>query len=36
MKETNWAGNHTYQAAALNRPTTLDQVRELEIGRAHV
>ncbi len=32
MKETNWAGNHTYQAAALHRPTTLDQVRELVAG----
>lgn len=32
MRETNWAGNHIYGAAALHRPATLDQVRELVAG----
>ena len=32
MRETNWAGNHTYRAAVLHRPATLDQVRELVAG----
>ena len=32
MKETNWAANYTYRAAALHRPATLDQVRELVAG----
>ena len=32
MSERNWAGNHTYRAAALHRPATLDQVRELVAG----
>jgi xylitol oxidase len=32
MNERNWAGNHTYRAAALHRPATLDQVRELVAG----
>src|SRR5215218_999672 len=26
---TNWAGNHTYGAARLHRPTTLEQVQEV-------
>jgi alditol oxidase len=32
VKETNWAGNHTYRAAALHRPASLDQVRQLVAG----
>jgi xylitol oxidase len=32
VKETNWAGNHTYRAAALHRPASLDQLRELVAG----
>ncbi len=32
MKETNWAANHTYRAAALHRPASLDQVRQLVAG----
>ncbi|MGY1662870.1 FAD-binding protein [Geodermatophilus sp. SYSU D00705] len=27
--ETNWAGNHTYRAQRLHRPTTLEQVQEI-------
>ena len=27
--ETNWAGNHTYRAERLHRPTTLEQVQEI-------
>jgi len=27
--ETNWAGNHTYRAARLHRPRTLEQVQEV-------
>ena len=30
MTEKNWAGNHTYQAARLHKPETLDQVRHRE------
>ncbi|SOD97830.1 D-arabinono-1,4-lactone oxidase [Blastococcus haudaquaticus] len=30
---TNWAGNHTYRAQQLHRPTTLEQVQEL-VSRA--
>ncbi|MGY1824729.1 FAD-binding protein, partial [Geodermatophilus sp. SYSU D00079] len=26
---TNWAGNHTYRATRLHRPTTLEQVQEI-------
>ncbi len=26
---TNWAGNHTYQAARLHQPTTLDELRSI-------
>ena len=32
MTETNWAGNHTYRAASLHRPASLDQLRELVAG----
>jgi xylitol oxidase len=28
-EETNWAGNHTYGAERLHRPTTLEQVQEI-------
>ena len=27
--QTNWAGNYTYSAARLHRPTTVEQVQEL-------
>ncbi|CAA9238387.1 MAG: xylitol oxidase() [uncultured Blastococcus sp.] len=33
---TNWAGNHTYRAQRLHRPTTLEQVQELVAGAAHI
>jgi xylitol oxidase len=36
VTETNWAGNHTYQAASLHRPASLDQLRELVAGAAQV
>jgi xylitol oxidase len=29
VHKTNWAGNYTYRAERLHRPTTLDQVREI-------
>ncbi|NHA66500.1 FAD-binding protein [Phycicoccus flavus] len=29
---TNWAGNHTYRAAALERPDSLDALREVVAG----
>ncbi len=29
MDEANWAGNHTYRAHTLHRPTTVEQVQEL-------
>ena len=29
MSEHNWAGNHTYRAARIHRPTQLDQVRRI-------
>ena len=32
MGETNWAGNHTYRAARLHRPSSRQQVRELVAG----
>ena len=32
MRETNWAGNHTYRAARLHRPPSRQQVRELVAG----
>jgi len=32
MKQTNWAGNHTYRAAVLHRPASLEQLRELVAG----
>ena len=36
MTETNWAGNHTYRAALLHRPGSLDQLRELVAGVAQL
>ena len=36
MRETNWAGNHTYRAATLHRPSSLDQVRELVAGASRL
>ena len=36
MTETNWAGNHTYRAARLQRPTSLDELRRLVAGAAQV
>jgi xylitol oxidase len=36
VTETNWAGNHTYQATSLHRPASLDQLRELVAGAAQV
>jgi xylitol oxidase len=32
VRETNWAGNYTYRATRLHRPSTLDQVREVVAG----
>jgi xylitol oxidase len=29
VQEHNWAGNHTYRAQRLHRPSTLEQVREI-------
>lgn len=29
MSESNWAGNHTYAAESVLRPTSVDQVREM-------
>lgn len=29
MSEHNWAGNHTYRAARIHRPTQVDQVRRI-------
>jgi alditol oxidase len=36
VNETNWAGNHTYRAGRLHRPTSLDQVRELVAGASRL
>ena len=36
MTETNWAGNHTYRAALVHRPASLDQLRELVAGAAQL
>jgi len=36
VKQTNWAGNHTYRAAALHRPASLDQLRELVAGASRL
>jgi len=29
MRETNWAGNYTYHASKIHRPSSLEQVREI-------
>jgi len=29
VTEVNWAGNYTYSAERLHRPSTLEQVREI-------
>jgi xylitol oxidase len=34
--ETNWAGNHTYAAGQVLRPTTVEQVRELVAGTPRI
>jgi alditol oxidase len=36
MRETNWAGNHTYRAARLHRPSSRQQVRELVAGASRL
>jgi xylitol oxidase len=36
VTETNWAGNHTYRAALVHRPASLDQLRELVAGAARL
>lgn len=36
MSETNWAGNVTYQATALHRPTSVEQLQELVAAAPHV
>jgi xylitol oxidase len=36
VRETNWAGNHTYRAASLHRPSSLAQLRELVAGASQV
>jgi xylitol oxidase len=36
MSDTNWAGNYTYRAGALHRPTSLEQVRELVAGASRL
>jgi alditol oxidase len=36
VRETNWAGNHTYRAASLHRPTSLDELRRLVAGSAQL
>ena len=32
----NWAGNYTYQAEKLHRPSTVEQVREIVARATHV
>src|SRR5215471_1798234 len=34
--ERNWAGNYTYQAQKLHRPTTIEQVQEIVANAASV
>jgi alditol oxidase len=36
MRETNWAGNHTYRAARLHRPSSRQQVREPVAGASRL
>ena len=34
--ETNWAGNHTYRAGRLHRPSSVEEVQDLVAGAPHV
>ena len=36
MSEHNWAGNHTYRAARIHRPTQVDQVRRIVAGAPRI
>ena len=36
MTEVNWAGNYTYRAERLHRPSTLEQVREIVAAASRV
>jgi xylitol oxidase len=36
VPETNWAGNYTYRADKLHRPSTLEQVQEIVAGARRV
>jgi xylitol oxidase len=36
VNETNWAGNYRYQAAKLQRPSTLEQLQEVVAGAPRV
>jgi len=36
LSEHNWAGNHTFTAARIHRPETLDEVRRLVAAARHV
>ena len=33
IRETNWAGNHTYRATTMHRPESIEQLREI-VSRA--
>ena len=36
MSDTNWAGNYTYRAGTLHRPSSVEQVRELVAGASRL
>ena len=36
MGETNWAGNHTYAAARIHRPASVDELAELVAGTERI
>ena len=36
MGETNWAGNHTYAAARIHRPASVDELAELVAGAERI
>jgi xylitol oxidase len=36
MSDTNWAGNYTYRAGTLHRPSSVEQVRELVAGASRM
>src|SRR4030095_1854685 len=36
MSDTNWAGNYTYRAGTLHRPSNVEQVRELVAGASRL